>query len=345
MASKKISYKDLKQADNNQLKAALSGKTVVSKSTNNSNVKIDSIAEDPKGDFQEIFPYDENAARVIAESIEAHGYDKTQVIHLAKILEEPDTIDSPIRIDGRHRVEACRMAHIEEIPAYIHTFETRQQALIYAYELQLNRRNLEPYQKLDAMAKLDQLKNPGKKTDSEETTGKSAEEMADMLGVSTRTAERMRNIINNGDEETVEKVKKGEISISKADKIINDKKPSKKTKKKAEETKEDEISDSLDDTSGDPKGIFIGDHSDGIERPSGRLSPEEDTERTQERKKAFEDGFAEGFEKALIFVLSETLNGRTPKEIYNDEKLKDLSPSVISKFELPEGAEDAINAL
>ena len=342
MASKKISYNDLKNTDNTQLKTALSGKRVVSKSTNNTNINIASIAEDPKGDFQDIFPFDENAARTIADSIEAHGYDKTQVIHLAKILEEPETKDSPIRIDGRHRVEACRMAHIEEIPAYIHTFETRQQALIYAYELQLNRRNLEPYQKLDAMAKLDQLKNPGKKTDTKEPVGKSAEEVADMLGVSTRTAERMRNIINNGDEETVEKVKKGEISISKADKIINDKKPSKKTKKKNDE---EDISDSLEDNTGDPKGVFIGDHSDGIERPNNRLSPEEDNERTQERKKAYDDGFAEGFEKALIFVLFETLNGKTPKEIYNDEKLKDLSPSVITKFELPEGAEDAINSL
>ena len=76
------------------------------------------------------------------------------------------------------------------------------------------------------MAKLDKLKNPGKKSDGE-TTGKSSEEIADVLGVSPRTAERMRNIINNADDETLEAVKSGEMSISKADKLTNEKKQKK----------------------------------------------------------------------------------------------------------------------
>ncbi len=83
-------------------------------------------------DFTEIFPFNENMAKSIADSIIARGYDKTQVIHLFKTRD-------------------------------IHTFHTRTEVSIYAHELQILRRNLEPYQILDAIAKLDKLKNTDKK--------------------------------------------------------------------------------------------------------------------------------------------------------------------------------------
>ncbi len=329
MASKKISYNDLKkEQDNSQLAAAfMAGKSVISSNTGFEKVRVDSIRDDPKGDFVEIFPFNETAAKEISESMIAKGYDKTQVIHLCKIMEEPDTMESPIRLDGAHRVAAARMAGIEEIPAYIHTFETRTEALIYAYELQLLRRNLEPYQKLDAMEKLDQLKNPGKKTDGEQPTGKSSEEIAGVLGVSPRTAERMRNIINNADEETLEAVKSGEISISKADKITNEKKKSKKSKP----GKDDDISESLSTNEGTPAGLNFN-HSDGIERPSYRLSPEEDSERTKERKAAYEAGLKKGSELAYEiygFILSEIESGKTADEIRNDSHFDDFSAARI----------------
>lgn len=327
MASKKISYNDLKkQNDSNQLAQAFSaGKTVVSQNTGFEKVKVEDIAEDPKGDFTEIFPFNEEMAKSIADSIIARGYDKTQVIHLFKIREEPETMDKPIRGDGAHRVAAAKIAGIEEVPAYIHTFDTRTEALIYAYELQVLRRNLEPYQKLDAMAKLDKLKNPGKKTDGE-NTGKSSEEIADVLGVSPRTAERMRNIINNADEETLEAVKSGEMSISKADKLTNEKKQ-KKSKKSEEAEFDDDISESLSTNEGTPAGLNFN-HSDGIERPSYRLSPEEDSERTKERKAAYEAGLKKGCDLAYEiydFILSEIESGKSAEKIRNDSHFDDFS--------------------
>ena len=342
MASKKISYNDLKkQNDRNQLAQAFSaGKTVVSQNTGFEKVKVEDIAEDPKGDFTEIFPFNEEMAKSIADSIIARGYDKTQVIHLFKIREEPETMENPIRGDGAHRVAAAKIAGIEEVPAYIHTFDTRTEALIYAYELQILRRNLEPYQKLDAMAKLDKLKNPGKKTDGE-NTGKSSEEIADVLGVSPRTAERMRNIINNADEETLEAVKSGEMSISKADKITNEKKKPKKNKEidddNAVSDDFDDISDSLSDNEGNIAGLNFN-HSDGIDRPSNKLSPEEDTERTIERKNAYENGLKKGSDLAYEiydYILTLVEEGKSADEIRDDEKLSDFSKDIIyKKFEI-----------
>lgn len=341
MASKKISYNDLKKENkNNQLAQAFStGKSEVSQNTGFEKVKVEDITEDPKGDFSEIFPFNEVMAKSIADSIIARGYDKTQVIHLFKIREEPETMAHPIRGDGAHRVAAAKIAGIEEIPAYVHTFDTRTEALIYAYELQILRRNLEPYQKLDAMAKLDQLKNPGKKAEGE-STGKSSEEIADVLGVSPRQAERMRNIIHNADKETLEAVKKGEMSISKADKLTNEKKQ-KKQKKTNDENFDNDISDALSDNEGTPAGLNFN-HSDGIERPSTKLPSEEDTERTRERKTAYEKGFSEGFWKALVYALSEIKKGKTPEEVYNDDRVSDLSPQIICNFGLPEDAEEIV---
>lgn len=61
MASKKISYNDLKkQNNNNQIAQAFSaGKTVVSQNTGFEKVKVDDINEDPNGDFTEIFSFNE----------------------------------------------------------------------------------------------------------------------------------------------------------------------------------------------------------------------------------------------------------------------------------------------
>lgn len=343
MASKKISYNDLKkQNDNSQLAQAFSGgKTVVSQNTGFEKVKVAEITEDPKGDFTEIFAFNEEMAKSIADSIIARGYDKTQVIHLFKIREEPETMEHPIRGDGAHRVAAAKIAGIEEIPAYIHTFDTRNEALIYAYELQLLRRNLEPYQKLDAMAKLDQLKNPGKKADGE-ASGKSAEGIADVLGVSTRTAERMRNIINNADEETLEAVKSGEMSISKADKITNEKK---KPKKKSDENLDsdnsasddfDDISDALEDNEGNPGALsFITEHP---REDVHKLTLEEDVARTNERKNAYEMGLKKGSDLAYEiydYILNLIDEGKSADEIRDDEKLSDFSKEIIyEKFEI-----------
>lgn len=340
MASKKISYNDLKKkSDNSQLEQAFSaGKTVISQNTGFEKVKVEEIAEDAKGDFTGIFAFNEEAANAIADSMINKGFDKTQVIHLAKIRDEPETMDRPIRIDGAHRVAAARIAGIEEIPAYIHIFDTRTEALIYAYELQILRRNLEPYQKMDAIAKLDKLKNPGKKKEGE-SVGKSSEEIAGVLGVSTRTAERMRNVINNADEKTLEAVKRGEMSISKADKIVNEKKnPKSKNTTDDSETDFDidsDISDSLSDTSGTPSALNFS-HSDGIERPKREPWAEDESDRRLIER--YREGILEGFSKGAYAVYEKIFelldSGRTADEVRNDPLFEDFSPTVIAgKFD------------
>lgn len=384
MASTKVSFKNLKNNDNGQLSAALlGGKTVVSKNTGFEKIPVEKVLDDPKGDFVDLFPFSEEAALAIADSMSAKGYDKTQVIHVARIIEEPETMDNPIRIDGAHRTWAAKKAGIDEIPVYVHTFETRTEALIYAYELQLNRRNLAPHEKISALQKLDQLKNPGrKKDDAEESTGKSAAALAQALNEKTRTVERMRRITKFGcqeiidevqkgkdngglsipaaekliseiekfcDESTIDGLKNGSITIDEAKQIIAEKKEKQNNIKDNVETsflEEDEdnedFSDSLDDNSGNPRGLNFN-HSDGIERPTNKISPEEDSERTRERRQAYLNGLSDGFYKALVFCCSEFSKGKSAEEVYKDERVADLSPCAIEKFVLPEDAEELIS--
>jgi len=82
-----------------------------------------------KGDFVNLFPFNEDSARSIVESMKKKGYDKTQVIHVAKILEEPETIENPIRIDGAHRFCAATKTGFEDKPLYCLSLQTHRRNL------------------------------------------------------------------------------------------------------------------------------------------------------------------------------------------------------------------------
>ena len=98
----------------------------------------------------------------------------------------------------------------------------------------------------------------------------------------------------------------------------------------------EEISDTLEDSSGNPSPISF------MQRKPAepKITPEEDNERTRERRESYLQGLSDGFYKALVFACSEISKGRTPEEVYKD--VSDLSTSVIEKFELKEDAEDIV---
>lgn len=345
MASTKISYKTLKRDDNPQLAALFGNKSSTTHSSYNTGfekISIDKIVEDSRGDFIELFPFDQEQASKIQQSIEDKGYDKTQVIHVAKIMEEPETLDAPIRIDGAHRTWAAQHAGITEVPVYIHTFETRTEALIYAYELQLNRRNLAAHEKLAALRKLDNLKCPGPKKDGEsEPLGKSSEELAKIIGESTRTTERMRRINNCGDEELIAATENGEKSIYGAEQELIKRKKAEKKAQKDDDFAPGEDYEILSENEGNPSPVMLT-YSDGIERPTNRLSPQEDNDRTRERRLAYMEGFSDGFSRALIFACSEIYKGRSPQDVFKDSRVVDLSSTNLGDFCLPEDAEEIV---
>lgn len=278
------------------------------KTLNNSNTSqlsvrmtVKYLKEHLDDEFVSLFSHTDEMARHLADSFLENGFDESQPVHLAYLEDE----DKEVVIDGMTRLHALELANFFDVPVYRHTFKTRLEALMHAYRLQLDRRNLNDAQKIAAVEKMLLLKNPAHE-------GKTATAIAEQLGMSTRNVEKAINIIKNGDEKTKQAVLNAQMSINAGDKATQRKKAVKNN------SNEDDLADALEDTSGKPKAIVIGDHSDHIERPTNKLSAEEDSERTRERRKAYETGFFEGFLQAANYVLSAVVAEHALSSLYID---------------------------
>lgn len=160
-------------------------------------------------DFSTLFPIREDILKDITEKILESGYDKSWPVHIWK---EQDML-----VDGHTRRLAALNAGLMEIPAFEHSFASLEEAIEYAISCQTSRRNLNDAELFTALSKLDQLKNPGKKSeDSEEEKGKSSEKLAAKLNTSARKVEKARAVQKQGTDEIKEAVSSGKMSINKA---------------------------------------------------------------------------------------------------------------------------------
>ena len=185
-------------------------------------ISLDKITVHPT--FQTLLPINEKELANIVKDMEENGFDKSKPVCIWR--------EENVLIDGYTRFTAAKEAGLSEIYKYEMSFGTEQEALEYAMKQQLNRRNLNDAGKLMLIEKLDNLRNPGRKSsDSEaeaEPRGKSAQALAESLGIGTRTVERGRYVLANADEETLEEVKSGKKSINQAAKKIKQQKDEQK---------------------------------------------------------------------------------------------------------------------
>ena len=312
------------------------------------NILIEKIEEHEK--FKSLFSIDKTLLDRIASDMEKNSFDSSQPVHIW-VTKGDDGKEHNYLIDGYTRVAASKMAGIKMIPYFKHTFETFEEAHRYALHLQTDRRNLNG---------IDLLKNIQELMGSDyiqSLVGNKNEAIGKELGVSEKTVERANKVnsmasdeqierIENGEaspnqiyneiinQETVdeeatdeqrERIESGEATVKDICKEIKAEKKSRKASKK--KSSDDDISESLSRNEGTPAGLNFN-HSDGIERPSYRLSPEEDSERTKERKAAYEAGLKKGSELAYEiydFILSEIESGKTTEEIRNDSHFDDFS--------------------
>lgn len=179
-------------------------------------VPVNEITTDPI--FQSLLPINQTDLEEITKNMKEHGFEKTKAVCVWK--------EKGILIDGYTRLTAAKAAGLLEIYKYEKSFETEEDALQYAVEQQLNRRNLNDAGKIILIEKLDNLKKAGRPGNEEtpEEKGKSAEKLAKAIGTSTRSVERTRSVLKNGDAELISKVKSGEVSINKASEEIKKKK-------------------------------------------------------------------------------------------------------------------------
>jgi hypothetical protein len=265
-------------------------------------------------DFLSIFEIKDQ----VLEKIEAdmrtrsYGFDPSQPV----ILGTWEGQKEAVCIDGHTRLTAAINVGIEEIPAFTHEFDTKQEALAHAIHLQCNRRNLSDGELMKALEILDRrnesTRDPetGKFTAAQScASGRSSEVVAKELNTSPRKVEQIRTISDNGDPDVVDAVKTGKMSANKGynetqkrRKEKKDKTEKKKVKDKSVPKKENtEQSKQQPETRGvslsdahyaalTELGGSIEDHvASAIEQYLARMR-EEDEEQAEDEEVEFDDG-------------------------------------------------------
>ena len=174
-------------------------------------------------EFSSLFPVNPAVLNQIVESIKKHGFDNSQPLHVWK--------NKGILLDGHTRRLAALECGLTTVPVFEHSFETEEEAMEYALGLQTARRNLTDAELLNALAKLDQLKNRGRpdgKKEIEQPKGKSATHLAKVLGTSTGKIEKARAVSKKATAEIKEAVRKGEMSVNAAYETVREAPPEKK---------------------------------------------------------------------------------------------------------------------
>ena len=168
--------------------------------------------------FKDLFPVKQSDLERVMASMKAKGYDKAHPI----ILWEGH---NQIVVDGHTRLAAAQKLLFARIPVILKKFKDEAEALEYAIESQVNRRNLTDAELLNCLTELDKRKKtgPAKGLASREAKpGKSAEETAAILGVSRAKVERLRTVSDHGSDEIKDAVKAGKLSLNKAYKATMD---------------------------------------------------------------------------------------------------------------------------
>ena len=192
-----------------------------------------------KKPFNSIFDIDKNTLNAIKEHIEENGFDPAFPIILWQ-----DTV-----IDGNTRLEAGKQAGLSEVPVEIKEFDSEEQALQYAIHNQRDRRNLtnaELLRCIEALGKKSKVGRPKKDENClvpNNFLGESRKQTAKTLGVGQSIVSNARTILDDANEETKEKVEKGEMSIDQAAKQTRQEK---KQKKKQTKTTFNKTNESID---------------------------------------------------------------------------------------------------
>ena len=164
-----------------------------------SNLKFDK-------DFKELFAQEPEKVERIAHDMKEHGFDKSQPIIATK--------DGSI-LDGNSRFMAANQIGIKYIPVVYKDFADKNEALKYELHLQLDRRNLSDSEVFAMFKKLEEMKQSAK------SEGKSTEDFTDaklavQLNKSERQIQKIRELTKKADEQTLEKVASGAITINQA---------------------------------------------------------------------------------------------------------------------------------
>jgi ParB family chromosome partitioning protein len=182
--------------------------------------RVSEIKTDPR--LAGMFTINPEILASIVKSMRESGYDKSQPLVLWK--------GKGVVIDGHTRLQVAFEAGISEIPVEEKEFVALEDAKLYAYRRQAERRNLTPAEILAAAAEL-------QNKDSRDGTGRASEILAKTLGVSPSTVKHAQTVAHEASPDIIDEVKRNNMTIDKAYRLTKGK-PDKPDAPKTEMDKE-----------------------------------------------------------------------------------------------------------
>lgn len=182
-------------------------------------------------------PLTDEERRMLEENILENGCDTSIVVW------------NGIIVDGHNRYEVCRR---HNIPFAIEEKEygNRTDVEVWMLKNQLGRRNLNDYQRSEMVLKLKEaVAEKAQRVDSGEQHGneskvtnwppvsngeKTREALGRLAGVSGRTLQRVKKIVDRADEQTKEELRSGRMSINKAYSDVMDRERGRKNERVSE---------------------------------------------------------------------------------------------------------------
>lgn len=163
--------------------------------------------------FDTLFPIKEDTLAAIRQDMETNGFDPVFPI---VVWEEEAVV-----VDGHTRFTAARDLGLENVPVVRKSFDSEDDAILYSFHIQRNRRNMSDEDILKCLALLDDIHNTGDAGDDAEDAPKQTrkavnEARAKELGISAGKVDKARKVLEHGDEEIRDQVQSGEKSINQA---------------------------------------------------------------------------------------------------------------------------------
>ena len=157
--------------------------------------------------FKSLFPIRASVLSVLIDDMNVNGFDSGH----------PLVIWNMTVVDGHTRLKAAIAVGLENVPVICRCFGDEDEALDYAIRSQRNRRNLTDWELLQCLQKMDWRKKRGPQlAESNVSPGKSASSLADALGISRASVERLRAINEYSSDEIKNGLRRGELSIHRA---------------------------------------------------------------------------------------------------------------------------------
>lgn len=166
--------------------------------------------------FKDLFPIRKRILDDIYWDMQRNGFDISKPIVLWKDHDN-------IVVDGHTRLQAAQKAKIVQVSVVLKTFPNEEAALKYAIESQKNRRNLTDGELVACVVELDKRMSKAqagaKRWELAQgcaSSGKTATDTANLLGVSTRKVEQIRSVMDNADDDIKRMVKTGRMTVNSA---------------------------------------------------------------------------------------------------------------------------------